>query len=632
MTWIQSRQFQLVKMPDRHYVFRRDNSGNTEINVPKTVQTKIQARNWLAAHPNAPKKFKSKKKPTEVRTLFFINKNTGQRKPVNKAKDPNFLLNTKRAKGENIPWNFTCDLRRQLKVFTPLGKGRQGIVFKGSRYSNGRYPFAIKIAPKDLRAEARKEIQPAKVEFDIQSAVQNETPGVVRVYQMIKCSNFITPNRMNMPNVQNSKSYDKADQAIILMEYCAEGSLKSWLEKQKSMTDTTMRGVIWAVLTALERIRRKYPDFRHNDLHIENIFMSSDRGPLIGDFGWARLKKMGTNPAVNTANGTSTASFWGVGPETLAKYDHHLFLNELREWVKRQPAGKLPQTLAFLNYAVPDGYRGQTTTHVSKWRLKYGDPCPDLPGLTKLVSSSYISGPKLVTSANLVRAKDRLRKPRDVRAPVKPVNRKAYTNQELINMAAANFIRLSPVTRARAKNLRAKFKVKMNKVKAPVPKVNLTARVKKAPSPVKKRKPFPREVLKTNKFNKMVTKIYTEQGGGANEAFSNAWNRARTKAMNIIQNRVNRSLPPLSPSPPKPKPKAPSPPKPKPKVKPNHKLSPESGRLKIKAPNSGRYVYANGATIPMNYLKNMARNLGINIKGVRSKANIASKIFKANNK
>jgi hypothetical protein len=144
----------------------------------------------------------------------------------------------------------------------------------------------------------------------------------------------------------------------------------------------------------------------------------------------------------------------------------------------------------------------------------------------------------------------------------------------------------------------------------------------------------------------MVTKIYTEQGGGANEAFSNAWNRARTKAMNIIQNRVNRNLPPLSPSPPKPKPKVktPSPPKPVPKVKtasppkpkarvkPNHKISPNSGRVKIKAPNSGRYVYANGATIPMNYLKNMARNLGINIKGIRSKANIASKIFKANNK
>jgi hypothetical protein len=343
---------------------------------------------------------------------------------------------------------------------------------------------------------------------------------------------------------------------------------------------------------------------------------------------------MGTNPAVNTANGTTTASFWGVGPNTLAKYDHHLFLNELREWVIHQPAGKLPQTRAFLDSAIPDGYRGQTSTHVSKWRLKYGDPCPDLPGLTKLVTSSYITGPKLVTSPNLARAKARLRKPAAMRTKAMVKNHKTYTNKDLINMSAANFLKLSPVTRARAKNLRAKFKVKMNKAKAPVPKVNLTARVKKAPSPVKKRKPFPREVLKTNKFNRMVTKIYSEQGGGANEAFSNAWNRARTKAMNIIQNRVNRNLPPLSLSPPKPKPKpkTPSPPKPKPKVKPNHKISPSSGRVKIKAPNSGRYVYANGATIPMNYLKNMARNLGINIKGIRSKANIASKIFKANNK
>lgn len=607
-------------MPNRHYVFRRNNSGNTEINVPKTIQTKFQARDWLLAHPNAPKKTKSnKKRPSNVRTLVFINKN-GIRKQINKPKNANFLLNVKRAQGQNIPWDFTCTLKSQLKVFTPLGKGRQGIVFKASRYSNGRYPFAIKIAPRDLHAETRKETQPAKVEFDIQRAVEKETNGVVRVYQMIKCPNFLSPARMNMPNVQNSRAYDKADQAIILMEYCGEGSLKNWISKQNVLNDVHMHWIISSVLRALSEIRRKYPDFNHNDLHLENVFVSQ-RGVLIGDFGWARLKKTGTNPAVNTANGTKTASFWGVGPNTDARYDHHLFLNELRDWIKRHEPSRFPQTRAFLDVAVPPGYRGQNDTHVSNWRLKYNDPCEDLPSLTKLMMSQYISGRKLATSAELARTKARLRK-----VGIEKPKKKTYTNQNLIAMSAANFLKLSPFTKARAKNLRAKAPAK----KAVVAKTNLTARMKKVPSPpksAKKHKPFPTAILKTNKFNKLVTRIYSEQGSSSNEAFSNAWNRARKKAMNIVQNRVNRNMAPLSLSLPKVT-KPPSPPRPvKPPSPLRHKISPRSGRVKIKAPNSGRYVYANGATVSMNYLKGLAKAMGINVRGARSKVNLVQKLF-----
>jgi hypothetical protein len=38
-------------------------------------------------------------------------------------------------------------------------------------------------------------------------------------------------------------------------------------------------------------------------------------------------------------------------------------------------------------------------------------------------------------------------------------------------------------------------------------------------------------------------------------------------------------------------------------------------------------VYANGPTISLEYLKSLAAQRGINIKGLRSKANIARKIF-----
>jgi hypothetical protein len=48
--------------------------------------------------------------------------------------------------------------------------------------------------------------------------------------------------------------------------------------------------------------------------------------------------------------------------------------------------------------------------------------------------------------------------------------------------------------------------------------------------------------------------------------------------------------------------------------------------MRIKAP-SGRLVYADGASIPMNYLKNFAKRHGVSLKGARSKAAIVEKLF-----
>jgi hypothetical protein len=73
--------------------------------------------------------------------------------------------------------------------------------------------------------------------------------------------------------------------------------------------------------------------------------------------------------------------------------------------------------------------------------------------------------------------------------------------------------------------------------------------------------------------------------------------------------------------------KVPSPNKPKPKPNnANFKLSPSSGRVKVKSNSSGRWVYAN-LHFSMEELKALAGTKGVNIKGLRSKANIAKKIF-----
>lgn len=679
MNWIKKGQFRLVtNRPGKHYAFRRNNSGNSEYNIPVSITTKKQAISYLLAKGNGlkPNRGKGVRKATPL-VVFPPNwkpprspsgNNTRERRAYNlyvakkRAGSPRYSPGSPtlkrlykaalRSEGHKVSPNspvgmtkFSCSSKRDLGV--RLGSGKQGVVFKlGNKY-------AAKVSPKDLRASKRKEPQPSLVEFTNQKKAYEAAPeGVVAVYDIAHCLDFISKSNMNM----NNSTYDKSKQSIIFMEYCSGGSFESVLKKG-TISDDKLLSEIFRVLKTLKKIMKKYPDFRHNDLWTANVFMSN-RGALIGDFGWSRIEKNGTNPAVNTANGTTLVGRWGVGPSTDARYDMHMFLNDLRGVLSRNGRGKYPKTAAFLNWAVPPGYRGFTDVHVNEQRLKYKDPCPGLMTLSQILS--YKSGRPI--TPNLLAAKAKLKKVRGPLPRVKSLN---------LMVARAKLKKAkAPVPRVRSANLVA-AKAKLRKVqgKKPNAKKNATARAATRANigvVARKRVPIPRAILKSNAFNRLVEKIrtsqspkrvLTSQGTYVNEGYNNARNRARTKAMNQVENRINRGQDPFSNSPLKPKAKSPprvkSPPKKlapmvkkaaivlvkakpvansKPKavllnspVNNKYRRSPKSGRMKMKA-NSGRFVYVN-LHMSLADLKKLAGNKRKNITGLKTKADIIRKIF-----
>ena len=611
MSWVDARQFKIANRNGRHYVFRRNNAGNTEINIPKTITTKAEAVRWLKAHPNKvtkPNRYRGKRKPVagggavkhpayDPFAPVLVNMRTS---PTNffKYESPKYAGVPSPAKVNTPKTNLTAsNFKKSLKDVHPIGAGRQGRAYAARQ---GRSRFVLKVSPYDGAAKKRGEPQPGDVEYAINTKCMKAAPkGVVKVYSQIHALGFVpAKNLKDIPNL-NKPYFDHSKQNVIVMELCEGGSLEDWLKKNAA-NDETMHQIIEQVLTTLQTLQTKYPYFRHNDLHTANIFVSRKRGFLIADFGWARLKENGTNPAVNTANGTSTASRYGVGPKTDARYDHHLFLNELLGLVLKSPS-KFPKTLAFLNKAVPHGYRGQTDTHVTEFRLKYEDPCPGLPSLDSLFRLPYLRR-KFVSSVQLVSGKARLRKtgrnmtparnvsPRRAKVPSPPkAAKKTYTNAELASLTRNQMFKLSPATRVRAVALRAKTK----------------------------RPAVPQVILKSAKFEKLIEKIWRNTGNLTN----NGWTSARNKALNIVRNK-GLSLSPNAPA-----------------ARPHgfaklaaleHIKSPTSGRYKIRAPNSGRLVYADGASVSLKYLKNLARTVKANIKGLRSKAQIANKIFSKN--
>ena len=609
MSWVDARQFKIANRNGRHYVFRRNNAGNTEINIPKTITTKAEAVRWLKAHPNKvakPNRYRGKRADRPLASYHpaydpfapvLVNMRTS---PTNffKYESPKYAGVPSPAKVNTPKTNLTAsNFKKSLKDVHPIGAGRQGRAYAARQ---GRSRFVLKVSPYDGAAKKRGEPQPGDVEYAINTKCMKAAPkGVVKVYSHIHALGFVpAKNLKDIPNL-NKPYFDHSKQNIIVMELCEGGSLEDWLKKNAA-NDETMHQIIEQVLTTLQTLQSKYPYFRHNDLHTANIFVSRKRGFLIADFGWARLKENGTNPAVNTANGTSTASRYGVGPKTDARYDHHLFLNELLGLVLKSPS-KFPKTLAFLNKAVPHGYRGQTDTHVTEFRLKYEDPCPGLPSLDSLFRLPYLRR-KFVSSVQLVSGKARLRKtgrnmtparnvsPRRAKVPSPPkAAKKTYTNAELASLTRNQMFKLSPATRVRAVALRAKTK----------------------------RPAVPQVILKSAKFEKLIEKIWRNTGNLTN----NGWTSARNKALNIVRNK-GLSLSPVA---------APNRPHGFAKLAAlEHIKSPTSGRYKIRAPNSGRLVYADGASVSLKYLKNLARLVKANIKGLRSKAQIANKIFSKN--
>jgi serine/threonine protein kinase len=663
MSWIDSRQFKIADRNGRHYVFRRNNAGNTEINIPKTITTKAEAARWLRAHPEKvtkPNKYRAKrpvvKLPAHVAAAFdpFA-------PPRNMRQSPGYFFRyeSPRYGGASSPekagtprTNMSpANFKKSLKNMVSIGSGRQGRAYIARQ---GKKQFVLKIAPYDKLAKSRGERQPGDIEYDINSACMKVAPdGVIKVYSHIHALDFVP--EANLKSIKNldKPHYELTKQNIIVMELCEGGALEKWLSSHRPSDDMMLR-IVKQVLTTLRTLMATYPYFRHNDLHLENIFVSKKRGFLIADFGWARLKAQGTNPAVNTANGTATASYYGVGPKTNSRYDMHLFLNSIREKCLKDP-GLVPKTLKFLNTVIPEGYRGRSDTHVNDFRLKYDDPCPGLPSLTKVLSHPYLQQ-KLITSPELMKAKAKLRKVaqrktvrvtsaellaakarlKRVRGP-SPPKKRSYTNAELVALTRNQLFKLSPSTRARAVKLRAS--VRPNTKKATN---NATARkAVRAGQNIQRKKirSIPKNVLNDPRFNKTWLKIYKNLTPWGGETVQNTQTRARNMARNLIRNRLNKGQSAFSPSPVR-VPSSASPKRASP-VKKAHvnsssklrrvivgaKKSPTSGRLKIKAPNSGRLVYVNGGSVSLQYLKNFANRYGVNIKGLRSKANIAQKLF-----
>ena len=337
-----------------------------------------------------------------------------------------------------------------------LASGQQGVVFLASTDSAGKRKIIIKVSPSDKAYTAAN--QAARAEYTIQKALYKiaprHIPKPIKFFdqQLFVPISTFTNRRTDVFN------YKK--QMVMYTEYAHGGTLKSWMRKMGSrITDKAMADMVRQVIGTLRTIHSKYPEFRHNDLHLGNVLVD-DTGKkvrfLLTDFGLSRLTKRGSNPVINSGSYRNS----GISNSTSYKYDAHYFLNALDSEI----TSGLPQTKAFLDRMLPGTYRGANTNKVTSYRLKNGASNAGLPSFTDILKDPFLSGkPARSARAGSVMSPSmgaifRTATPNANAADIASRALAGIPGVSVTRPSAAEFARMSPrsraafFTRARARN------------------------------------------------------------------------------------------------------------------------------------------------------------------------------------
>lgn len=262
------------------------------------------------------------------------------------------------------------------KGLRKIGKGQMGEVFLGCIDKECEKPVAIKVSN-----------DPNRYEYRIGKKV--EKLGGTRMYAYQKCDKY----------------------SIIYTEYANSGSLTSFIKDNiKSLRPIHLRTIVTHVLYNLYRIHKKYPSFRHHDLHTENVLVNTnvkasgirrfkvedtvlkvhDIGieATLNDYGFSCIQGI-PNPEIDT---NYFKSKHGIYRDSHPMYDVHLFLNSIRSFLKGEKIYVGAETIQFIERVLPFDYLGPVTSKVNDFRLR-ASPVghSTLPSFKRIFNDRYFS-------------------------------------------------------------------------------------------------------------------------------------------------------------------------------------------------------------------------------------------------
>lgn len=182
-------------------------------------------------------------------------------------------------------------------------------------------------------------------EYHVQRALKAEFPTIIpSVYKGTRC----------------------IDGFYMYSEYIRNGTVK------KHAKDTTIGPVLYKVFINLKKIHDKHPNFRHNDLHTDNVLVG-DNGPLLYDFGYANWHG---NPIFDAA----LKRDYGIYPGNHKMYDFHFFANSVYSDLPQLYKNKVKSVF-------PSEYLGDTSAFIKNGRLRCDVSHTRLPTMEQVINA-----------------------------------------------------------------------------------------------------------------------------------------------------------------------------------------------------------------------------------------------------
>lgn len=208
---------------------------------------------------------------------------------------------------------------------------KQGVVWVGCPDSECKKTVAIK--------KCREH------EYTVQDQLSKHFDFIPKVFDSVKCF----------------------DGFYMYYEYMPDGSLK----KTKKNIDV----LVYRVLLELKKIHNKFPSFRHNDLHVDNVLIKG-KEPFIFDF---ELANWHGNPIFDNVYKKDYGIFSGNNP----MYDFHFFINSC--------AADLPKRFKDKALSVfPKEYITGNSSVVKNFRLRYDVNHKNLPTMDQVIQAFYV--------------------------------------------------------------------------------------------------------------------------------------------------------------------------------------------------------------------------------------------------
>lgn len=231
-----------------------------------------------------------------------------------------------------------------------------------------------------------------------------------------------------VPKMYLYKTCDNKD--ILYTEYVKGKELREWMVTQPTLP--AIKSVMAQVIYNLYRIQKKYPGFRHHDLHLGNILVRpvpvkdmkimgstiSNAGfeAVIIDFGFAVFPRI-KNPLINANNYKNI----GISRKSDKHYDLHFFLNSIHNLVL-QPRTRTERVVkTFIENLLPPNYLVSRSNVVKNMRLR-GNKTVNL-NFKEVLSKPFFTGEKTVVSVPTTKPKTviKIQAPK----PKTPVNKEA---------------------------------------------------------------------------------------------------------------------------------------------------------------------------------------------------------------